>query len=129
MRHRLSRYQQQKLDTAFARADREAALRKQNGRCKYCLCKLNYKNVTRDHVIARATGGLDHRDNIVAACAPCNHAKGKMPVKLFIRMITDPRPGEPMLYRMIWFDRRLNAALDEMERNVFRAVGRTLDGR
>ncbi|WP_166096850.1 HNH endonuclease [Rhizobium flavescens] len=123
MGYRLTAYQQRKLDSAFARADREAALRKQDGRCKYCLCQLTYKTVTRDHVISRAAGGLDHRNNIVASCARCNSVKGRMPVKLFVRMITSPEPGEPMVFRMIWFDRRLNHALDEMERNVFRAVG------
>lgn len=117
-------YRQRKLDNAFARADREAALRKQDGRCKYCLCKLSYKAVTRDHVIPRAAGGLDHRNNIVAACLRCNRLKGKMPVKDFIRMITSPESGEPMAFRMVWFDRRLNKALDDMERNVLRAVGR-----
>lgn len=124
MRHeRQTPYRLKKLDAAFARADREAALRKQDGRCKYCLCQLTYKNVTRDHVIARATGGSDHRDNIVAACGPCNRAKGTMSIKLFLRMITFPQPGEAILFRMIWVDRRLNQALMEMERNVFRAMG------
>lgn len=117
-------YRQRKLDAAFARADREAALRKQNGRCKYCLCQLSYKTATRDHVVSRATGGLDHRNNIVAACLRCNSLKGSMPVKTFVRMITFPETGEPMAFRMVWFDRRLNRALDEMERNVLRAVGR-----
>ena len=123
MGYRATRYQQSKLDAAFAKADREAALRKQDGRCKYCLCKLSYKNVTRDHVVARASGGSDHRNNLVAACLRCNGAKGKMPVKLFVRMIMFPQRGELMSFRMIWFDRRLNKALDEMEANVFRAVG------
>lgn len=124
MRHeRPTSYRQKKLEAAFAKADREAALRKQDGRCKYCLCKLTYKNVTRDHVISRAAGGSDHRDNIVAACAPCNRAKGSMSIKLFLRLITSPQPGEPMQFRLIGVDRRLNKALMEMEKNVFRAMG------
>jgi len=124
MGYRLTTHQQRKLDAAFARADREAALRKQDGCCKYCLCKLTYKSATRDHVVARAAGGLDHSDNIVASCLPCNRLKGKMPVKQFVRMITFPQPGEPIAFRMVWVDRRLNKALMEMEKNVFRATGR-----
>jgi hypothetical protein len=124
MAHRLSRFQQAKLDAAFARADRESALRAQDGQCKYCLCKLTYKTATRDHVKARSVGGLDERNNIVAACLRCNRIKGSLPVKLFIRLITYPLPGESMVYRMIWFDRRLNHALNKMEKNVMRAVGR-----
>lgn len=123
MGYRFTHFQRAKLDAAFARADREAALRKQNGRCKYCFGKLTYKNVTRDHVKARATGGLDDRNNIVAACERCNRLKGKMPVKQFLRMITFPHSGEPIAFRLVWVDRRLNKALDEMEKNLFRYVG------
>ncbi|QYM73242.1 HNH endonuclease [Pseudochrobactrum sp. Wa41.01b-1] len=72
---RLSNYQQRKLNKAFERADKEAALREQNGRCKYCLDPLSVKAATRDHVIPRVAGGLNHKENIVAACAPCNQAK------------------------------------------------------
>lgn len=119
-----TRYQQSKLDRAFAKADREAALRKQQGRCAYCLDLLNYRTVTRDHVQPRKHGGLDHRGNIVAACAPCNRLKGHMPYDLFMRMISEPRRGEPMEYRMVWVSRRLNTALIGMERNLDRFFGR-----
>lgn len=123
MRHRrASKHQLQKLEAAFARADREAALREQDGRCKYCLDPLSYKQATRDHVIPRSAGGLNHRSNTVAACESCNKAKGSMPVDCFIRLISDPRPGEPMKFRMIWVSRRLNKALAELERRVMRQI-------
>ncbi|THK33994.1 HNH endonuclease [Ensifer sp. MPMI2T] len=125
MRHRrASKHQLKKLDAAFARADREAALRDQNGRCAYCLDPLSYKEVTRDHVVPRSAGGLDHRSNTAAACAPCNKAKGSMAVELFKRMISDPRPGEPMKFRMIWVSRRLNKALIDLEKRIMRRLGR-----
>lgn len=119
-----TRYQQSKLDRAFGRADREAALRKQHGRCAYCLDRLNYRTVTRDHVRPRSQGGLDHRNNIVAACEPCNRLKGPMPYAIFVRMISDPHPGEAMAFRMVWVSRRLNSALIRMERNLDRFFGR-----
>lgn len=122
-RHSLTKYQQARLDQAFAKADREAALRKQDGLCKYCLCRLSYRTVTRDHVKPRSAGGGDNRNNVVAACAPCNRAKGSIPFADFMRLITDPRPGEPFVFRMIWVDRRLNAALHRMRKNLLRAVG------
>lgn len=46
-----------------------------------------------------------------------------MSVKQFVRLISMPQPGEPMLFRLIGVDRRLNAALIQMEKNVFRAMG------
>ncbi|MBS2533855.1 HNH endonuclease [Catenulispora sp. NF23] len=29
-----------------------------------------------DHLIPRARGGTDHRDNLVASCTPCNLRRG-----------------------------------------------------
>lgn len=121
---RLSRYQQSRLDAAFARADREAALRKQGGRCAYCLVPLDFKTVTRDHVKPRAAGGLDHRNNIVAACTSCNRHKGHMPYGTFIKLITEPQPGDPIMFRLIWASRRINKRLMQMEDTLMRAVGR-----
>jgi 5-methylcytosine-specific restriction endonuclease McrA len=120
MRYQISAYQQRRLDAAFAKADREAALKKQDGRCKYCLCKLNHKSVTRDHVRPRSAGGSDQRNNIVAACSPCNRLKGSIDVKRFMRLISSPQPGEPLAYRLVWMDRRINAALMRMEKNITR---------
>lgn len=120
----LSRYRQKKLDAAFARAQRVAALKAQDGRCAYCLDPLTAKQATRDHVRSRASGGLDHSSNIKAACQPCNSTKGCMPYDLFMRMITSPKPGEPWVFRMIWVSRRLNRALMRMEKNLSKATGR-----
>lgn len=43
--------------------------------CQYCGAK---EDLTFDHVIPRSRGGLTRWDNVVAACAPCNLAKGNM---------------------------------------------------
>jgi 5-methylcytosine-specific restriction endonuclease McrA len=45
--------------------------------CQYCGAK---DELTFDHLVPRAHGGLTQWDNVVAACAPCNLRKGgKMP--------------------------------------------------
>lgn len=121
---RLSAYRQARLDAAFAKADREAALRKQDGRCRYCLDPLTLKQVTRDHKTPRSAGGLDHKSNIAAACEPCNQTKGSIPFDTFMRLITAPRSGEPMQFRMVWVSRRLNTALIKMEKRLDKALGR-----
>ena len=41
--------------------------------CQYCGAK---EELTFDHVIPRARGGMTLWDNVVAACAPCNLRKG-----------------------------------------------------
>lgn len=121
---RLSKFQQSKLDAAFARADRESALKKQGGKCIYCLDPLTVKQVTREHIKPRSAGGLDSKDNIAAACAPCNRLKGSTPYGKFMRLISEPRSGEPIKYRLVWFSRQLNKRIALMEKRVMRAVGR-----
>ena len=55
---------------------------KQAGLCAYCEKPL--VTVTLDHVKPRSKGGSDDESNLVAACAPCNHAKGDLDVEEFI---------------------------------------------
>ena len=42
-------------------------------RCQYCGAK---GDLTFDHVVPRASGGITSWENVVAACAPCNLRKG-----------------------------------------------------
>lgn len=120
---RLSRYRQAKLDAAYARADRETALRKQDGRCAYCLVPLTLKTVTRDHVKPRSAGGSDHPSNIKAACYRCNQVKGSIPYNAFMRMICEPAPLDPIEIHLVWSDRRINKALIRLKRVFMLAIG------
>jgi 5-methylcytosine-specific restriction endonuclease McrA len=43
--------------------------------CQYCGAK---HDLTFDHLIPRARGGMTRWDNVVAACSPCNLRKGSM---------------------------------------------------
>ena len=40
--------------------------------CHWCRCALNTNTATLDHVIPLKRGGLDHHNNWVLACDPCN---------------------------------------------------------
>ena len=42
-------------------------------RCVYCG---SHKELTFDHVVPRASGGITSWENVVAACSPCNLRKG-----------------------------------------------------
>lgn len=44
--------------------------------CLYCGMQLPEQMLTRDHIRPLSRGGLDCWSNVVAACKPCNHAKG-----------------------------------------------------
>jgi len=44
--------------------------------CQYCGAQPNKHELTVDHVIPRSRGGATTWENVVAACAACNHRKG-----------------------------------------------------
>ena len=52
---------------------RREVFRRDDHKCQYCGSS---RKLTIDHVIPRSKGGSHTWDNVVAACAPCNHAKG-----------------------------------------------------
>jgi len=47
-------------------------------RCQYCGA---HGDLTFDHVVPRASGGITSWENVVAACSPCNLRKGSKSLK------------------------------------------------
>lgn len=77
---------------------RSAAFERQHGRCYYCGAPMWNENpadfaarhgltrgaaerlrCTAEHLLPRQDGGPDSADNIVAACAYCNHTRHRTP--------------------------------------------------
>jgi hypothetical protein len=44
--------------------------------CAYCGEEFGLEDLTREHIVPFAQGGLDHWMNVVTACCGCNHHKG-----------------------------------------------------
>ncbi len=65
-----------KLPSYKCRANREALYGSQAGHCGGCREHFQMKNLTVDHIIARAKGGTDHIDNLQLLCGHCNSVKG-----------------------------------------------------
>jgi 5-methylcytosine-specific restriction endonuclease McrA len=62
--------------------------------CQYCGQRPHARELTMDHVVPRAQGGLTRWINVVAACRSCNHQKGsRTPAEA--RMILLRSPHEP----------------------------------
>lgn len=55
------------------------AVQMQNGQCLYCGSTITYTTAEMDHIVPRADGGSNRRENLVAVCQRCNRAKGKIP--------------------------------------------------
>lgn len=49
-----------------------------SGLCHYCGKKFNYKQLTMDHLVPLARGGMSTKDNLVPACKDCNTRKKAM---------------------------------------------------
>lgn len=54
--------------------------------CVWCSTPLTYRSLhaTLDHVRCRSHGGADALDNLVLACAPCNHRRANAPASLWL---------------------------------------------
>lgn len=64
--------------------------------CIYCGCGVSKATATMDHVLPISHGGKTNWENIVTACAPCNHAKGNNP-----RIRPAYKPHAPGYYELV----------------------------
>jgi hypothetical protein len=89
-------------------------LKEDNYCCHYC----GEYAQTVDHKEPVALGGNDGRDNLVAACQPCNTAKSDLPYDLYIRLARRfgrPGPGNRVSMRNRYVDRAvLKIALNDV---------------
>ena len=77
---------------------RRAIFARDGGRCAYCRGSAE----TIDHVFPRSRGGLHAWDNVVAACAKCNHSKGdKTPAELGWRLHAIPAAPRGVAWRVL----------------------------
>jgi 5-methylcytosine-specific restriction endonuclease McrA len=59
--------------------------------CQYCGGQPGKHELTVDHVIPRSRGGATTWENVVAACAPCNHRKGdRTPAEAGMKLLAEP---------------------------------------
>lgn len=60
--------------------------------CQYCGSEFEPRDLTFDHVLPRAAGGVTEWENIVAACEDCNTRKGSGQDMRPIRVPQKPTP-------------------------------------
>lgn len=78
--------------------ERPAPLRRINlyilfgGRCAYCGIAAPSEEMTFEHVVPRARGGVSSWTNLALACVPCNARKGsRTPAEAGMRLLQVPR--------------------------------------
>lgn len=66
---------------------RETILRRENGKCFYCLRKITSESYVLDHLTPQVNGGDDTYRNIVAVCHECNSKKSGTNADDFVRKL------------------------------------------
>lgn len=113
---------QRKFESHVLSAHKREALAEQGGVCRYCLAPLTHRTATADHKLARSRGGTNERRNIVAACEPCNKAKGSMAVLSFTKCIKNPL-GASLAIHLAWSRRRVWLATYRACRGISYSAG------
>ncbi len=49
-----------------------------SGQCYYCGMKVQYRDLTMDHLLPLARGGRSTKENLVPCCKECNNRKKSM---------------------------------------------------
>ena len=76
---------------------RRALFARDGWRCAYC--GSGGGRLTLDHVVPRSRGGESVWENVVTACAPCNHRKGSRTLdEAHMTLRYPPRPPAPVLF-------------------------------
>ena len=76
---------------------RRALFARDGWRCVYC--GSGGGRLTLDHVVPRSRGGESVWENVVTACAPCNHRKGSRTLEeARMKLLRTPRAPAPVLF-------------------------------
>ena len=82
--------------TIKRKISRRALFARDGWRCVYCG---SAGRLTLDHVVPRSRGGQSVWENVVTACAPCNHRKGDRTLEeARMELRTQPRAPAPVLF-------------------------------
>lgn len=88
-----------------------------NNQCQYCAKKLNFKEMTIDHVIPKSLGGKNTWNNVVTCCAKCNVLKNnRTPQQANMKLIK--RPKMPKNSNLFYCDEENNMP-DEWKKWIF----------
>jgi 5-methylcytosine-specific restriction endonuclease McrA len=76
---------------------RRALFARDGWRCVYCGTASG--RLTLDHIVPRSRGGESVWENVVTACAPCNHKKGnRLLEEVNMELQQPPRAPAPVLF-------------------------------
>ncbi len=70
---------------------RYLAIARQGNQCAYCGTAIMFSSCELDHIVPRkGAGSTNTRNNLVAVCRSCNHAKGNLPFAVWAKQQPNP---------------------------------------
>lgn len=79
---------------------RRTVYKRDNYTCQYCGCRPGSEELTIDHVLPRAQGGLTTWENCVLACVTCNFKKAnRTPEQACMKLLKKPKKPTSNLFR------------------------------
>jgi len=78
--------------------------KRDNGICWKCKRKITLEEASRDHIIPRSMGGVNHQSNLKLACKKCNANRSNTInddalMEAFEKRLSEPRWKIPRYYR------------------------------
>lgn len=73
----------------YTTEQRKIIYQKANGRCQLCGRKIEYEDMTLDHIVPLSWGGADEMENLQCTCFPCNKFKSNILPDQFVDRITE----------------------------------------
>lgn len=94
----LSKYE--KLPRPKIHFSRRTLYKRDKSRCQYCGEKPPADEVTIDHVVPRAQGGMTTWENCVLCCVSCNRKKAdKTPKQANMKLLSEPKKPASNLFK------------------------------
>ena len=94
----LSKYD--KMPQQRVHFSRRTIYRRDGNRCQYCGCRPGTEELTIDHVLPRAQGGITSWENCVLACVECNSRKAnRTPEQAKMKLLSKPYKPKFTLFR------------------------------
>ncbi len=74
--------------------------------CQYCGCRPGSEELTIDHVLPRAQGGVTSWENCILACVKCNAKKAnRTPEQAGMKLLSQPKKPKVNLFRADMLER------------------------
>lgn len=87
---------------SLSKTIRKSVYERYGGRCGYCGCEMEMKQMQVDHMVAFRSGGSNELENLMPSCRMCNYYKGSGGIESFRKEMKTlhERLMKPFIHRL-----------------------------